>query len=48
MKSASRAKIGNRKNSPAYRTPAVFRYRAGLKTAQAKIINQKHKTYEYK
>jgi len=45
MKSSSRAKIGNRKNSPAYRTPAVFRYRAGLKTAQAKAINLKNKPY---
>ena len=45
MKSASRAKIGNRKNSPAYRTPAVFRYRAGLKTAQAKTINIKNKPH---
>jgi hypothetical protein len=45
MKSSSRAKIGNRKNSPAYRTPAVFRYRAGLKTAQAKSVNLKNKSY---
>jgi len=45
MKSSSRAKIGNRKNSPAYRTPAGFRYRAGLKTAKAKTVNLKNKPY---
>jgi len=30
------SKIGNRKGNPAYRTPALFRYRQYLKVQKAK------------
>ena len=37
------AKIGNRKGKPAYRTPAVFRFRQYLKISKIKIKSKTKK-----
>jgi hypothetical protein len=41
MKAGSRAKLGNRKNNPAYRTPSVFRYKQQLKNTVIKSTHRR-------